>query len=531
LFITSAAAQTTTIEIREQLTGRQLFEKEWKWTEPSKPSSIVSDEAVQPESLARDFESSGNNNLASFLIARCQPGLGRDLTGSEGQELSLGDGLGPMHNATSCAACHVGGGSSGVSQNVLLLTIEPRSDIVHRTRTGAETLRQFFPALLASDGTLQFEVVVHNRSTRSGYDSLRNHLAEFVPGGVSDEWFVPSKRTVEAIAHQPVLAGRFASIDYYLSQRNAPPLFGVGSFQHISRKKLAAIAEKQASESSGAITGRIAGVYGWRGQENSLTNFVAQACAVELGLAHGASHSMGSMTTQSFAQIDDPADPSYANPGVDLTSVELDALTEFVSSIPCPVERVDKNQKRSESFAGEKLFNSIGCNVCHVAEIYPVRGLFSDLLLHDMGPALQAPSPAALGALHSMAQTIVTPKFVVRSATERPSVPPGYGNSTLQRPIPESLPPPAQPQFPRGEPTDAAHLTWDWMQREWRTPPLWGIADTAPYLHDGRAETIEEAINWHGGESEAVTKRFLELNQAEKGKLLAFLATLRAPSP
>ena len=29
---------------------------------------------------------------------------------------------------------------------------------------------------------------------------------------------------------------------------------------------------------------------------------------------------------------------------------------------------------------------------------------------------------------------------------------------------------------------------------EWRTPPLWGVADSAPYLHDGRAATLEAAI-------------------------------------
>src|SRR5262249_55557791 len=36
--------------------------------------------------------------------------------------------------------------------------------------------------------------------------------------------------------------------------------------------------------------------------------------------------------------------------------------------------------------------------------------------------------------------------------------------------------------------------------QEWKTPPLWGLADSAPYLHDGRAATIEEAITFHGGE-------------------------------
>ncbi|MCA9158050.1 MAG: hypothetical protein KDA72_06970 [Planctomycetales bacterium] len=33
-------------------------------------------------------------------------------------------------------------------------------------------------------------------------------------------------------------------------------------------------------------------------------------------------------------------------------------------------------------------------------------------------------------------------------------------------------------------------FSWDALQREWKTPPLWGGADSAPYLHDGRAETL-----------------------------------------
>jgi len=38
------------------------------------------------------------------------------------------------------------------------------------------------------------------------------------------------------------------------------------------------------------------------------------------------------------------------------------------------------------------------------------------------------------------------------------------------------------------------------LPAEWRTPPLWGVARSAPYLHDGRAPTLEEAIRLHGGQ-------------------------------
>ena len=66
-------------------------------------------------------------------------------------------------------------------------------------------------------------------------------------------------------------------------------------------------------------------------------------------------------------------------------------------------------------------------------------------------------------------------------------------------------------------------------EREWRTPPLWGVADSAPYMHDGRAKTLTEAIAFHDGEAEFSKKGFLKLSTEERKALLTFLGTLRAP--
>ncbi|MHC4846017.1 MAG: di-heme oxidoredictase family protein, partial [Planctomycetota bacterium] len=59
-----------------------------------------------------------------------------------------------------------------------------------------------------------------------------------------------------------------------------------------------------------------------------------------------------------------------------------------------------------------------------------------------------------------------------------------------------------------------------------RTPPLWGIKDTAPYMHDGRAETLTDAINAHAGEAAASQLAFSLLPQSEKDKLILFLEDL-----
>ncbi|MCU0865341.1 MAG: hypothetical protein MUC36_16280 [Planctomycetes bacterium] len=59
-----------------------------------------------------------------------------------------------------------------------------------------------------------------------------------------------------------------------------------------------------------------------------------------------------------------------------------------------------------------------------------------------------------------------------------------------------------------------------------RTPPLWGIRDTAPYMHDGRAETLTAAILAHDGEAVAVRTNFQLRPQADRDALLRFLGDL-----
>ena len=70
----------------------------------------------------------------------------------------------------------------------------------------------------------------------------------------------------------------------------------------------------------------------------------------------------------------------------------------------------------------------------------------------------------------------------------------------------------------------------DISNREFTTARLWGVADTAPYLHDGRATTLSQAIVAHGGEAQASRDAFLALSIHEQEQLLTFLARLRTPN-
>ena len=58
------------------------------------------------------------------------------------------------------------------------------------------------------------------------------------------------------------------------------------------------------------------------------------------------------------------------------------------------------------------------------------------------------------------------------------------------------------------------------------TENLWGVGSTAPYLHDGRATTLTEAILYHGGEAEDSRLEFESLSAEERAELIAFLNNL-----
>jgi CxxC motif-containing protein (DUF1111 family) len=62
--------------------------------------------------------------------------------------------------------------------------------------------------------------------------------------------------------------------------------------------------------------------------------------------------------------------------------------------------------------------------------------------------------------------------------------------------------------------------------RDLRTAPLWGVRASAPYLHDGRAPNLDQAIRAHAGEAVVSRDRYLRLPPAQRSQLLEFLNSL-----
>ncbi len=64
------------------------------------------------------------------------------------------------------------------------------------------------------------------------------------------------------------------------------------------------------------------------------------------------------------------------------------------------------------------------------------------------------------------------------------------------------------------------------MRREFMTTPLWGVATTAPYGHDGRSINLTEVILRHGGEAQAARDAFARLPDVHQDSIVEFLNTL-----
>lgn len=177
--------------------------------------------------------------------------------------------------------------------------------------------------------------------------------------------------------------------------------------------------------------------------------------------------------TSSYAPQD-----TYTGSAIDpeIATATVDDVVFYLRTLKAPIQR---DRGEAQVMAGEQIFSSVGCAKCHTPELHTgassIAALadrtirpFSDLLLHDMGPELDD----------------------------------GY--------------------------TEGSALT-----SEWRTPPLWGLglsptSQGGSYflLHDGRAGSIEQAIEAHGGEGRSSREAFQQLSTPDRDALLRFLESL-----
>lgn len=271
--------------------------------------------------------------------------------------------------------------------------------------------------------------------------------------------------------------------------------------------------------------------FGWKGTHSTLRRFAEEAFQVHHGLQSAALMLQGqifgpllretSPATKAVAASlgnGPPDDPDRDTTGTELAGSQLTAMAIYLTLLPLPVIEPPRSRDLLEHFReGQATFSEIGCPSCHrpmwilkepvwvergedasspvnmlldlrkdIRNGPPLRNTevetagypifpFTDMRRHDMGPELADKEPKARDAA---------------GVTVGPQIP-------------------------------ASHFF---------TRPLWGLADSPPYLHDGRAITIHDAILQHGGEAGPVRDNYKNLPAARQRALQVFLFSLARPT-
>jgi CxxC motif-containing protein (DUF1111 family) len=283
-------------------------------------------------------------------------------------------------------------------------------------------------------------------------------------------WTMEGARRVASVKLFSLGYGPLAN-DTKIALRRASSLFGIGLLARLTDQEILKRADPLDMNSDG-ISGRAAtltvdgrlrlGRFGWKATQLDLAGQTATAFRNDLGLSTPAHPDPWGDCTPTQRACREA--PHGTDNGVEIPKSIVDLIVAYLESLPAPAP-VDPRQP--EIAQGEAVFSRIGCALCHATPALAngqTVAAYTDLLLHDMGAGLN--DGIAEGAAR-----------------------PG----------------------------------------EWRTAPLWNISSNvriSGLLHDGRANSVTEAIQWHDGEAAAVRLRFNRLTLAEKDALIAFVSGL-----
>jgi len=313
------------------------------------------------------------------------------------EEEGIDDGLGPTMNLDSCAGCHlhpaVGGTSPAVNPQVAFAT----------ANVAANTVTSF----ITPKGPVREARFVRN--------------ADGTPdGGVHDLFTIAGRSDAPGcVLAQP-------DFEKQLARRNVifripTPVFGAGLIEQIPDKAILAnqgydAPRKKELKIHGrpnivlaghAISGQAnnngndgtVARFGWKAQNKSLLLFSGEAYNVEMGI-----------TNELFqTERDETRTCQFAVVPNDVTKTDGETLVEGIGAIEkfaffarflaAPAPSPDTPGGADSIARGRKLFTDTGCALCHTptldtgnAAVAALRNqpanLFSDLLVHDMGPGL-----------------------------------------------------------------------------------------------------------------------------------------------
>ena len=308
------------------------------------------------------------------------------------------EGLGPTMNLDSCVGCHMQPAAGGTSPAV-------NPQVAFAKKLGA---RNVIPSFITVNGPVREARFIKNAdgSPDGGVHSL------FTIVGRTDA-------TAACAIGQPNFAQAVAAKNVIF--RIPTPLFGAGLIEQIPDSAiLANLQSNAATKSSLGIRGRpnivLAGStisgqpntngndgtlarFGWKAQNKSIVLFSGEAYNVEMGI------------TNELFQTERNENPGcqYATLPNDTTDTDgpdgaqsingFEKFSMFMRFLAPPKPSADKPGGAPSINRGRALFAGVGCAQCHTpalktgnSTVAAMRNqtvaLYSDLVTHDMGPAL-----------------------------------------------------------------------------------------------------------------------------------------------
>jgi len=248
--------------------------------------------------------------------------------------------------------------------------------------------------------------------------------------------------------------------------------------------------------------------YGWKGNVTTLRDFCRGAARNELG-----------MEPEELVAKEISGSPDPDGDGVEgeFSVGDITAITIYVGAqeVPQPLERLvrdgflppptETSGKLIER--GRAIFEQIGCAACHVPELRLMDPVFEEPTLRGGGnyfdpeidPVATALDPGRPFRFH-LAREGDFPRFEPHPRGGlRVRLFGDLKRHNMGRALAD-----AQPTPVKG--ANGSQLVIDGSPVEvpealFLTAELWGAGNTGPWLHDGRAGSLEEAISFHGEES------------------------------
>jgi CxxC motif-containing protein (DUF1111 family) len=350
-------------------------------------------------------------------------------------------GLGPVFNATACVECHNNGvaGAAGQFTEQRFGHTDSNGNFVN-------------PTIAINEGaaTITGRSIVNDRAI---CPQAQEHVA--------------STETIQTL-------------------RAVLNTLGDGFVEAAGDQTYLAIAAAQPGQSNGSIQGEAiqvpifeapgqtgVGKFGWKDQDESILSFSGDAYLNEMGVTNRLKPTDVTSVCKVTTGVEDVPDA--------LGLADIDHFAQFIRGTRVP-PRDTVLAATPAAIAGQSLFSSVGCAICHVPTLTTL----------PPGTAINGGAytvPAALGnkTFHPYGD------FLLHNV--------GTGDGIVQT-----------------GPADTANKL--------RTVPLWGLHIKARFMHDNASTTLNNAISRHGGEAQGATANFNALSPVQQQQLIAFLQSL-----